>query len=220
EVVRPSRTVPRAILMGLLIIAALYVGLQLVAQGTLGDAIKDSKAPLVESARVVFGSWGGILLAVCMSLSASGCIASDVLSTPRVPFAIAQQGQLPRQIASVHPRFGTPYVAIILYAVICAGLALSGSFKQLAIISSSGTLVLYLICCLGVLKLRAQKIATEGEAFVAPGGPVVPVLAAAIIVWMLSTLSRQELVSVLVVVAVLAVAYAVVARRNASSHRP
>ncbi len=220
ELVRPSRTVPLGILLGLTIITVLYVGLQLVSQGTLGDALKDSKAPLVEVAKIVFGPWGGALLLTTMALSAGGCIAADVLSSPRVLFAFAGQGQLPKAVASVHPRFGTPYVAILVYAVVCSALALSGTFKQLAIMSSAGTLILYFICCCGVLRMRARNIATEGKPFVVPGGPVVPLLAIVLIAYLLWTLSPREQLVTLGFVVVVAAIFAVVARRNASSHRP
>lgn len=207
EVLRPARTVPRAILMGLLIIVTLYVGLQLVAQGTLGSALAQSKAPLVEAATIVFGSWGGVLLLSAIALSASGCLAADLLSTPRVLYALAQQGQLPRQLGKIHTRFGTPAAAIGVYACVCAVLALSGTFKQLLIISSSGTLILYAICCLGVLRLRAQGIAMEGAAYQAPGGPFVPLVATAIILWMLSTLSMWELLAAVGLISVAGVGY-------------
>ena len=207
EVLRPARTVPRAILMGLLIIVTLYVGLQLVAQGTLGSALAQSKAPLVEAATIVFGSWGGVLLLSAIALSASGCLAADLLSTPRVLYALAQQGQLPRQLGKIHTRFGTPAAAIGVYACVCAVLALSGTFKQLLIISSSGTLILYAICCLGVLRLRAHGIAMEGAAYQAPGGPFVPLVATAIILWMLSTLSMWELLAAVGLISVAGVGY-------------
>jgi amino acid transporter len=212
EVLRPSRTVPRAILMGLLIIVTLYVGLQLVAQGTLGSALAQSRAPLVEAANVVFGPWGGVLLLSTIALSASGCLAADLLSTPRVLHALAQRGQLPRQLGKVHARFGTPATAIGGYACVCAALALSGTFKQLLIISSSGTLILYAICCLGVLRLRARGVAMEGTPYQAPGGPFVPLVATAIILWMLSTLSMWELLAAVGLVAVAGVGYTIRAR--------
>jgi APA family basic amino acid/polyamine antiporter len=143
-----------------------------------------------------------------------------VLSSPRVLFAFAEQGQLPKAVASVHPRFGTPYVAILVYAVVCAGLALSGTFQQLAIMSSAGTLILYFICCCGVLRMRAQNIATEGKPFVVPGGPTVPLLAIALIAYLLWTLSLRERLVTLGFVVVVGAIFAVVARRNVSSHRP
>jgi hypothetical protein len=67
--------------------------------------------------------------------------------------------------------------------------------------------VLYLICCLAVLPLRARNVATAGAPFRAPGGTFVPLIASAIIVWLLSTLSWAELVAAMSLVAVSGVAY-------------
>jgi amino acid transporter len=209
EVIRPSRTIPRGILMGLLIIAGLYVGLQLVAQGTLGPALAQSRAPLVDAAKIIFGSWGSSLIVVAVAISACGCIAADLLSTPRVLHAFAQRGQLPRQVAAIHPRFGTPAVAIVVYAFVCAALALSGTFRQLGTLASSGTLLVYLVCCLGVLRLRAKNIVSDEAPFRVPFGPVVPLAACAIILWMLSTLTLRELSAALIFVAAVGAAYTV-----------
>jgi amino acid transporter len=219
EVVRPSRTVPRGILIGLAIIGTLYIGVQLVAQGTLGAALAGSKTPVVDAARIIFGPWGGALLVAALALSASGCIAADVLSTPRILFALAERGQLPRQVAAVHPRFGTPAVAITVYTIVCATLAISGSFQLMLILSSSGVLITYFICCLGILRLRALGITHDVQTFVVPGGPVVPILAAVIIIWMLGSLSTKELLAAGIAVAVLALTYGIAAKGNGSSHR-
>lgn len=209
EVIRPSRTVPRGILLGLAIIVTLYIGLQFVAQGTLGAALPLSKAPLVDTANIVFGAWGGRLIVLAVAISASGCLAADMLSTPRVLHAFAEQRQLPHFLARVHPRFGTPAMSIAAYAAICATFAMTGTFKQLLILSSSGSLVLYLICCLGVLRLRARNVAIDSSPFKIPFGPVVPVAACAIIVWMLSTLSFKEIWATLAFISVVGIAYAV-----------
>jgi basic amino acid/polyamine antiporter, APA family len=209
EVIRPSRTIPRGILMGLLIIGGLYVGLQLVAQGTLGPRLAQSKAPLVEAATIVFGPWGSGLIVLAVVISACGCIAADLLSTPRVLHAFAQQGQLPHGIAAIHPRFHTPAVAIVVYAVVCATLALSGTFRQLGTLASAGTLLVYLVCCLGVLRLRARNVVSDEAPFRMPFGPVIPLAACAIILWMLSTLSSLEIGAALAFVAAVGLAYTV-----------
>jgi basic amino acid/polyamine antiporter, APA family len=214
EVIRPSRTIPRGILMGLLIIAGLYMGLQLVAQGTLGAALAQSKAPLVDASKIVFGSWGSGLIVVGVAISACGCIAADVLSTPRVLHAFAQQGQLPRQVAAIHPRFGTPAVAIGVYSAVCAALALSGTFRQLGTLASSGTLLVYLVCCLGVLRLRAKNVVSDEAPFRVPLGPMIPLAACGIILWMLSTLTHLELGAALAFVAAVGLAYTVLELRR------
>jgi APA family basic amino acid/polyamine antiporter len=207
EVIRPARTVPRAIVLALTLVAALYIGLQLVAQGILGPDLATTKAPLVSAALVVFGPWGERLIVAAIVISVIGYLATDFLSSPRTLLALAQRGQLPRALSSVNPKFGTPAVSIVTYTMLCAIVAWTGSFRQLVIIASSGTLAMYLICCLGLLRLRVKRIAMDGEPFHAPGGSFVPLAASAIIVWMLTTLEWRELVAAITLVAVSGTVY-------------
>jgi amino acid transporter len=112
----------------------------------------------------------------------------------------AEHRQLPRARSCLHPKFGTPAVSIVTYTLPCALVAWTGSFRALVIVATSGTLLLYLICCLGLLRLRAKRVETGGEPFRAPGGPFVPIAASAIIVWMLTTLELRELAAAFVLV--------------------
>jgi len=207
EVANPSRTVPRAIFLALTLVAALYIGLQTVAQGVLGAGLPAASAPLVAVATTLFGPWGTRLLLATTLLSIAGFLSADVLGSPRILAALAERGQLPRALAAVHPRFKTPAKAIAVYAALCAAVAWSGSFRQLVIAGTSGTLVLYLICCLGLLRLRARNVAMFGPPFRVPGGSLVPLAASAIILWLLSTLAWAELVAAAVLIATSAVAY-------------
>jgi basic amino acid/polyamine antiporter, APA family len=207
ETVAPARTIPRAILLALAMVAALYIGLQLVTQGVLGAHLPNSTQPIVETATAVFGSWGTRLFVVATTLSVAGYLAADMLCSPRSIYALAEARQLPRRLAAVHPRFGTPAMAIGSYSLVCFVVAISGSFRQLAVIAASGTLMLYLICCLGLLRLRARHVAMAGRPFRAPGGAFVPLAAAAISVWMLSTLTWRELFAGLGTVVVSGIVY-------------
>src|SRR5438876_3287578 len=212
EVINPARTVPRAIAMTLTLVAALYISLQFVAQGVLGPDLAVAKAPLVATATAVFGPWGTRSLVAATILSAAGYLTADMLCNPRSLYALAETGQLPRKLAVVHPRFGTPAIAIGTYACLGFVVALSGTFRQLVIIASSGTLLLYLICCLGLLLLRARNIAMACGTFRAPGGPFVPLAASAIIVWMLTTLEWKELAAAAGVVIVSGAVYGICER--------
>jgi basic amino acid/polyamine antiporter, APA family len=207
ETRNPARTIPRAILLAIVMIAVLYIGLQVVTQGVLGAALASAKSPLVDTAGVVMGSTGAKVFVLLSLVSASGFMAGDMLGSPRVVHALAHSGQLPAVLGLEHRRFATPAVAIACYAAAVVIAAASGSFRQIAVLTVAGVLVLYLICCLGVLRLRAKKIADAGTPFVAPGGPVVPVAAATIIVWLLSTLAVREMIATLIFVAVVAAAY-------------
>jgi len=215
EVAHPARTVPRAIVLSLTLVAALYIGLQTVAQGVLGAGLPNTAAPLVAAATAIWGPWGTRLLLATTLLSVAGYLAADVLCSPRNLAALAARRQLPDALAAVHPRFKTPAVAVGVYALMCAMVAWSGSFRQLVIVSTSGTLVLYLICCLGLLRLRARDVATCGPPFRAPGGSAVPLAASAIILWLLSTLAWAELAAAMFLIVVSGVAYALQERLKA-----
>jgi amino acid transporter len=215
EIKNPARTVPRAIAMTLTLVSALYISLQFVAQGVLGADLANAKAPLVATATAVFGPWGTRLLLAATILSAAGYLTSDILCNPRIMYALAEAGQLPRKLAFVHPRFGTPAVAIGTYAALCFLVAVTGSFRQLVIMSSAGTLVLYLVCCLGLLRLRRRNVAMAGELFRAPGGRYVPLAAAVIMVWLLTTLEWMELGATAGLVIVSGVVYGIIGRIRA-----
>jgi amino acid transporter len=173
----------------------------------LGTGLAASQQPLVDTARAVLGSAGAQALVILTLVSAFGFMAGDMLGSPRVVHALAHAGQMPRVCGAEHRRFNTPAVAIALYATAVVLVAASGSFRQIAVLAVAGTLVLYMICCLGVLRLRAMKVAQGGTPFVVPGGPLVPIAAAAIIVWLLSTLALKEMIATAGVVAVAAAIY-------------
>lgn len=125
------------------------------------------------------------------ALSVFGSLAAGMIANPRSFFLMAQNRMLPRALARVHPRFHTPHIAIATVAVLTCALAVSGAFRQLAILSSAAVLSIYLAICLGALKLRYTRKKVPG-AFRAPGGPIVGILGAAAVVWLLTYLTQVE----------------------------
>ena len=204
----PARTIPRALAIALGGVALLYVALQITVQGVLGAALAGTATPLADVAGTLFGPRGASLLLLATAISVGGYMVADMLSAPRTLFALAEAGQLPRSFAHIHPERKTPAVAIGLYATAVVLVSASGSFKQLVILTVAGSLFLYLIVCLGVLRLRAKGVAQAGTPFIAPGGALVPVAAAAIILWLLSTLAWKELLAGGLFVLATAVIYA------------
>ena len=96
----------------------------------------------------------------------------------------------------MHAVARTPYVAIVLYAGLAWVLALSGSFELLAIISNIAGLSLYFLCAVGVWVLRRKNIRGEGEPFVLPGGPTVPLLTCVLVSWVISqTITTREFIA-------------------------
>jgi amino acid transporter len=194
EVRDPARTVPRALFSALAITTLLYLLIQSVAQGLLGPAMASfSSAPLAEAASRVLGQGGRLLVLLGAVVSMFGYVAGDMLGSPRTLFAFAQDGVLPRVFARVHPRFHTPSIAIAVYACLVAGLAISSSFTPLAILANVAALTMYLMCVAASYELQRRDVRADGGIpFAVPGGPVVPILAAAVIVWLLSNATRRE----------------------------
>ncbi|MEO7998148.1 MAG: APC family permease [Gemmatimonadaceae bacterium] len=210
EVAAPARTIPRAILVAMTGVVVLYIGVQLVAQGVLGDALRGaSTAPLADTARVIFGSAGATFVLVATIISILGYFAADILAQPRVLLALGEDGFLPKRVGAVHPIRKTPVVAIACYVGLALILALTGTFAALALVAASGTLAMYLICCVGVLRLRAKGIRGTEPPFVIPGGPLVPLLAALGILGLLSSLARSEVYALGLVVVVCAIPYGI-----------
>ena len=194
ELRNPSRTVPLGLLMGVATVVSIYFGLQLVAEGVLGaDLPAQTTTPLAAVAEQLMGPWGRSLLLGAVTLSIFALVNGDLLVSPRCLYAAAKDGLLPAPLAKVHPRFQTPYVAILVFAAIACALAVLGAFKPLAILGTASVLLVDVFVCLAVLRLRQRGVQTADAPFVIPGGPLVPILGAAVCVWVLTNLSREEL---------------------------
>ena len=194
ELRNPSRTVPLGLLMGVAAVVSIYFGLQLVAEGVLGaDLPQQTTTPLAAAAAQLMGPWGRSLLLGAVTLSIFALVNGDLLVSPRCLYAAAKDGLLPAPLAKVHPRFQTPYVAILVFAAIACALAVLGAFKPLAILGTASVLLVDVFVCLAVLRLRQRGVQTADAPFVIPGGPLVPILGAAVCVWVLTNLSRDEL---------------------------
>jgi amino acid transporter len=193
EISNPVKTIPRGLLLGVSGIFVLYLSLQVVAQGTLGPELaNNTEAPLAAAATVVFGSWGAQLLLLGMVISIFGCLSGDVLNTPRVIFAAARDGLLPGVLARVHPKHHTPHIAILFYAAAGCAFALTGTFKQLAVVASGSILLVYLGVSLAVITLRRRGGPVSAGQFRIPGGPTVPILSSVVVVWLLSQMTTSE----------------------------
>lgn len=193
EIRDPARTVPRAMFGATGTLILLYVALQLVSQGVLGGELAhQTAAPLAAVAGRVVGVAGSTLVLIGIAVSIFGSLAGGMLSTPRAFFLEAEDGMLPAALARVHPRYRTPHVAILTVAALMFLLAATGGFKHLAVLSSVSILCVYLAICLGALKLRYTRKPELG-AFRAPGGPMVGILGAMVVIWLLSHSTKVEI---------------------------
>src|SRR5205807_2739085 len=101
-------------------------------------------------------------------ISFYGYLSAKILGMPRVTFALAEQGDFPRAFAAVHPRFKTPYVSLLVFAVLIWGFALLGEFKWNVTLSATARLFYYAVGCAALPVLRRKQ--PSGALLQLPGG--------------------------------------------------
>jgi basic amino acid/polyamine antiporter, APA family len=132
-----------------------------------------------------------------------GMVSGQILNNPRVIFRLSRDGVIPfSRLASIHHKFKTPYLAILLYSGLGFTLATIGGFRQLAVIAASSVLLVYFGVSLSVIGLRRKKELDNGG-FKIPFGHTVPILSAGIILFFLSNLTGFEIKGMLTLIAVL-----------------
>ncbi|WP_242085192.1 APC family permease [Aestuariivivens sediminis] len=209
EIINPKRNVPRAILISILTVLIIYMLIQGVSQGVLGDDLPNfTAAPLAETARKVFGPMGFKLLFLGALISMFGYLSGSVLNNPRVVYALSRDRVIPlKKLSKIHPSFATPYVSIMVYAALCFIIAATGSFTQLAVIASGSMLIIYGLVSLSVIRLR-YKLKPNPSEFKIPGGLLIPILSIGIILYFLSNLSRNEMIGTAIFIGVLSIIFA------------
>jgi len=213
----PSRTVPRGVLAGLVVVTAIYLGVQFAARGLLGPELANhTQAPLADALAVVLGSPGRTLMLLAAVLSTLGFLSADMLASPRILHAMADAGRLPRVLATVHPGYGSPAVAIAVHAALALGLAIVADFDTLTKLSSGAILTIYFVCCAATLVLQRRKVGEEITTVRLPGGPLIPLAALALVVGLMTTLALREVLVLGGTLALGGVAY-LVSRRPAPS---
>lgn len=211
EIRNPERTVPRAALVAMGAVVALYISVQLVAQGILGTALVDEPVtPLASAAGAAYGPAARTLMLAAAAASMFGNLSGSVLAGPRSVFALGRDGFLPRVLGTVHPSRHTPFVAILAYAAVALAFGLVSTFERLAIIVNLASLLVYVVVALAAWRLRVTGVRLEGEPFALPGGPLVPLLACAAIGGVIvATVSAIEVTAMAAAIAVATALYVV-----------
>ncbi len=208
ELKNPKRNVPLGIFLGGMFSLIVYLLIQTVTRGILGDQIIAFKdAPLAGVAENILGPAGRIILVATAAFSCLGILSGDILATPRLLFAGANDRLFPKFLGKVHPKFATPHLAVITYTSLIFIFSVSGGFKQLAILASAAILLVYLAVILATIKLRTRKQDAPEKTFRVPGGLVIPFIGIAAIVWLLSSLSKWEILSTIIFIAVVCSIY-------------
>lgn len=190
EIEEPGKQLPFALLFGLGIVVILYVLIQFVAIGTL-PTLATSQRPIADASARFLGSGAAAFVSLGALISIGGTLNSIVLVTPRLVFAMAEDGYLPRAFGRVHARYRTPHVAILVSSVVMVVLTLSGSFVTLAAISTIIRLLTYAATCAALLQFRRQRNGSPAP-FSAPFGRFAAAAALILSAWLLTNSARSD----------------------------
>jgi APA family basic amino acid/polyamine antiporter len=192
EMVDPERDLPRALVLGVGTVVAVYLLANLAYLHVLGaQGLAASTAPAADAMRTVLGPAGGTLIAGGIAVSTFGFLNLVILVTPRVFQAMAADGVFFPRLARLHPVHRTPAAAIGLQAVWASALALSGSFSQLVDYVAFADWIFFGLTVAGLFVYRSRDrrlgIAAPPGAFRAPGYPWTPGLFVAAAVFVVAS---------------------------------
>jgi APA family basic amino acid/polyamine antiporter len=199
EVRDPQRALPRALIGGVATVGILYMLTNAAIQYILpATAIAHSQRPAADALALVAGNRGAALVSIAMVISIAATFVGSSLSGARVPFAAAQDGLLPHALASVQPRFRTPWISLILQAVLSSLLLLAvGKFQVLLSLAIISEWLFYALTAGTVFVFRRREPDTP-RPYRVSGYPVVPLLfIAAAALLMIFSFIDQPLTSLL-----------------------
>jgi amino acid transporter len=190
EAKRPERDMPLGLVLGLAVVAVLYMLMQLLSKAAVPD-LANSKTPLLDVSATLFGPVGAILLMVGVAASVLANLISSMFSATRVTYALSLEKSLPRWFGEVHSRYLTPANSVVFFGVAAFLLAAFGSFTVLAAMTVLSRLFLYGMSCAAIPKLRPQ-FRGEGR-FILKGGYAIPVLGIGACLWLMLQVSSQSI---------------------------
>ncbi len=177
EVKQPEKNIPRALIAGVAVVAALYMLMNAAVQYVLpASAVASSGHAAADAMRLAAGAGGAALVAACMALSMLVTLNGTVMSGARVPYAVARDGLLWRGLAQVDPRYGTPAAAIVVQCLMASALlCVSGRFRELFSLAIFAEWLFYMIAASTIFVFRHREPQAR-RPYRVWGYPVVPAI--------------------------------------------
>ena len=192
---------PFALLTALGFCAVLFIIVQVVAIGTL-PGLASSKTPLADAAGQFMGSFGAGFIAIGALISVLGNLNGGFLSSSRIPFAMAEQNEIPQVFSMTHRKFHTPYVAIILTGAVVLVLTIFTTFLTAVTIAAITRLLVYASTCLALPVLRQRSDVPQAKLTV-PFGVLAAILSLGLIGWLLANVDfKKEGLPIVIAIAV------------------
>ena len=175
ETREPERTIPRALVVGVLIVTACYVALNAAYFHVLpAAAIAGSNRVAADAADAVFGRGGAAAMSAIVAVSTFGALNGVILSGPRAYLAMARDGLLVAWAAAIHPRFRTPHRAILLQGAWAIVLVSTGTYRVLFTRVVYTEWIFFALMAVGLMRLRGK--ATYAPAYRVWGYPIIPLV--------------------------------------------
>jgi APA family basic amino acid/polyamine antiporter len=175
EVKDPERNLPKALIFGTIAIITIYLLANLAYLAVIPvEEMRTSKLVAADVAERLLGNAGVVFIGVTVMLSTWGTLTGSLFTSPRIFFAMADDGLFFKSVAKVHPRFHTPHIAITINIVLGVAFVLMRNFEQLADAFVTAIIPFYAIGVAALFRVRGRPGYTP--AFRTPGYPVVPAL--------------------------------------------
>jgi len=211
EIKDPQRDIPFSLIIALAAVALLFILIQVVCIGTL-PGLAGSERPLADAASNFIGPVGASIITAGALISVIGTLNAVFLCCTRLPFAMAEQKQLPAVLTKTHQRFRTPYIAILVTAALVLALTLSHTFTYVLTLSVISRIMIYASTCIALPVFRRRS--NRPAFFKAPVGVFVSVIAVILCVWLLSNSGRAEVRDLGIAIVIGLVFYFVTSARN------
>lgn len=191
EVHNPRKNLPFALITGFLFITVFYCLIQLVSIGTL-PGLASSEKPLADAAQAFMGKWGGWMIAGAAVISITGTLNAIVLGGSRLPFAFSSEDQFPKLFSFIHPKRLTPTWSLLLFIAITTAVSLVWSFFAALTIGSIIRVLVYLMVCGSLIRLRIIKPA-EKDYFKLRTGIFLALVGIGFAAWLLRSSKWEQL---------------------------
>ena len=199
EVREPRRNIPFALITALTAVTLLFILIQIVCIGTLPQ-LANSERPLADAANTFLGSGGATIITTGALISVTGTLNAVFLACSRLPFGMAEQGQLPQILLKTHKRFSTPHIAIVVTAIFALALTLSGTFTYVLTLSVLTRIIIYVSTCIALPVLRRRAV--RPASFELPAGIVISAIIVVLCLCLLANSAWREARDVAIATAV------------------
>lgn len=196
----PRKVVPFGLGVGVSVLAVMYIVIQVACIGVLSD-LAASDRPVIEATEQLIGPAGATIMIAGALITVVGTLFAILLTASRLPYAFAEQLQLPAPLAWVDGRLQAPYVAILLTACLAWAITMGSSFFGAVAITALTRLLGYATSCAAVVILR-RRTPSASAGYEIPGGIAISCFATGFCIWLLIGMSAGEFMAILVIASV------------------